>query len=146
MSHQTVMSTCLIKCLANNAHQRITQCQFLFFLQLFFTQEKRLLYIFAGQRGREFLRYYMQWCWSEFNLMTKLLKACKTFFLLSNFRTFFSYPSVTLLRTMWTPMKYHLYTMEAKKNLIKVYLQSLHFFFTITIVAVVDLMIFMSFV
>lgn len=45
---------------------------------------------------------------------------------------------------MWTPLKYHLYTMEAKKNLIKVYLQSLHFFFTITIVAVVDLMIFMS--
>ena len=43
-------------------------------------------------------------------------------------------------------MKYHLYTMEAKKNLIKVYLQSLHFFFTITIVAVVDIMIFMSFV
>lgn len=43
-------------------------------------------------------------------------------------------------------MKYHLYTMEAKKNRIKVYLQSLHFFFSITIVAVVDLMIFMSFV
>lgn len=59
------------------------------FFQIFFTQEKRLLYIFAGQRGREFLRYYMQWCWSEFNLMTKLLKACKTFFILSNFRTFF---------------------------------------------------------
>ena len=44
---------------------------------------------------------------------------------------------------MWTPMKYHLYTMEAKKNRIKV---SLHFLITITIVAVDDLMIFMSFV